>query len=195
MDKTCESIASVNVGETHKLASKLWDLSINYFKDVRRQAQQSFYSALGAGIVGTTFFFLALYLMMNGQVPFSRLSLIAGMMIQVISAINFYLYAKTSKQFSTFHVCLERANRFLLANTICENLDTERKHEMRQELIRIIATAPLLSFDLVEHGMPKIESNQSEFSRKQSSKIGLPSVTQQGSTNGGTEKALSKYEA
>lgn len=42
MDETCESIASVNVGETHKLASKLWDLSINYFKDVRRQAQQSF---------------------------------------------------------------------------------------------------------------------------------------------------------
>lgn len=72
MDKTCESIASVNVGETHKLASKLWDLSINYFKDVRRQAQQSFYSALGAAIVGTIFFFLALYLMMNGQVPFSR---------------------------------------------------------------------------------------------------------------------------
>lgn len=159
MVTTCDSLAGVHVGETHKLAAKLWNLSINYFKDVRRQAQQSFNCALIAASVGTIFFFFALYLMMNGQVPFSKLSLIAGMTIQVISGINFYLYAKTSKQFATFHVCLERANRFLLANTICENLDTADKQKMRKELIHIIATAPLLSFDLVEHGRAKPESD------------------------------------
>jgi hypothetical protein len=195
METTCESIAGVNVGETHKLASKLWDLSINYFKDVRKQAQQSFYSALGAAIVGTIFFFLALYLMMNGQVPFSKLSLIAGMMIQIISAINFYLYAKTSKQFSMFHACLERANRFLLANTICENLDDENKQEMRKEIIRIIATAPLLTLALVEHGIPTSESDQRESLSKQSSQINLNSMPQQVSTNGETEKALARHEA
>jgi hypothetical protein len=56
METACKSIAEVNVGETHKLASKLWNLSIHYFKDVRRQAQLSFYSASGCCYRGSNLF-------------------------------------------------------------------------------------------------------------------------------------------
>jgi hypothetical protein len=36
-----------------------------------------------------------------------------------------------------------------------------QKNEMRKELIRIIATVPPLSLDLVEHGVPQTESDHS----------------------------------
>jgi ABC-type uncharacterized transport system fused permease/ATPase subunit len=157
MKVACASIGSVPLNDPHQLAAKLWELSIDYFEIVRRQAQQSFRSALWFSVAGTIFFFLALALMMRGQVPFSRLTLVAGVIVQVISAINFYLYAKTARQFAAFHACLERANRFLLANSLCEHLGNS-KDGMRAELIRIIANAPLLSSDLVEHAMPRADS-------------------------------------
>ena len=154
LKSACASIAKVPLNEPHQLAAKLWELSIDYFDIVRKQAQHSFRSALGFSILGTIFFFFALILMMRNQVPFSRLTLMAGVIVQVISAINFYLYAKTARQFAAFHACLERANRFLLANSLCEQLGNS-KDGMRAELIRIIANAPLLSSDLVEHAMPR----------------------------------------
>jgi len=43
---------------------------------------------------------------------------------------------------------LERMNRFLVADTICDNLPTEQaKQTARLELIRVIATAPMLVLD------------------------------------------------
>ncbi len=107
---------------------------------------------------------------MMGQLSFSKLSLVAGVNIQVFSAIGFYLYAKTSQQFASFHVCLERANRFLLANTMCDEIeDTNKKDDMRTTLIGIIARAPLLSFDVVEHGGPNIDLEQPGSPKKEGS--------------------------
>ena len=49
-----------------------------------------------------------------------------------------------------FRICLERANRFLIANSICENLKNENlRDESRAELIKVMATAPMLTlFDI-----------------------------------------------
>lgn len=148
----CEEIARTLPGNTHKMASLLQQMSLNYYEDVRSQARRSFNYALGAAGVGTSFFIVAACNMMSTSDTASSkayISLIAGAMMQVISAINFYLYAKAAGQFSGFHVCLERTNRFLLANTLCENLDDEHKSDIRAELIRLIANAPMLTLDII----------------------------------------------
>lgn len=62
-----------------------------------------------------------------------------------------YLYLQTARQFAAFHTCLERTNRFLMANAMCEHLG-ERQDEMRAELIRTIANAPLLTQNLLQKG-------------------------------------------
>ncbi len=153
MKEMCKSLAEVPTGETNRLAAKLWELSMHYMDDVRERARRSFVSALLISFVGIAFFFLALGLMVFGLLPFSRLTLIAGMSIQVVSAIGFYLYAQTTKEFFTFHLCLERANRYLLANTICEKMEQPYRDQTRSKLVHLIASAPPLSVSLVEHGV------------------------------------------
>lgn len=150
----CKDLATVPKGNTNELAAHLWGISTSYYKDVRNQSQKGFKWALMTAIVGMVLFFAALGLMMSNHLSFTKLSIVGGVLTQIISGIMFYLYAQTSKQLFAFHVCLERANRFLLTNTICESL-TDGKDEMRQELIRIIAKAPVLSRTLVENGEPE----------------------------------------
>jgi hypothetical protein len=98
-------------------------MMLRYYQDVRYQALQSFWSALGAAIAGLVFFVCATSQAMSddGRLR-SIVSVLAGALSQFIAGVNFYLYFKASRQFASFHICLERTNRFLLANTMCENL-------------------------------------------------------------------------
>ncbi len=150
MLQDCEEIAQTAPGDIHRIGSLLQEMILKYYADVRSQAQQSFRAALAAATVGILFFIYAIWLGMSpdgsGQ---ARLGLIAGSLIQFISGINFYLYFRAGRQFASFHVCLERTNRFLLANTICENLSDPARDEMRRELVRVVATAPMLTLDVV----------------------------------------------
>lgn len=152
LKKACKDLAHVPPGKINHLSSVLWDISINYYEDVKSQAFLSFRAALALAVAGTVILFWAIKLLMDNQVQGSQLTLLAGVIIQVISGIIFYLYSRTSKQLFTFHACLERSNRFLLANNLCENIRGDVSDEMRKELIRLIATAPLLSQKLLRDG-------------------------------------------
>jgi hypothetical protein len=158
----CEKVGETDPADIRKIASLLQQMSLDYYRDVRMQAQQSFYSALGAAVVGSLFFLFAAWYVMQrpDKVSYSYISLIAGALVEVISAINFYLYGKVANQFSGFHICLERTNRFLLANTLCENLADPYKDSARQELIGIIANAPMLTLDVMNAAARQSESGQ-----------------------------------
>lgn len=158
--KTCEDLAEAPPGEAQqKIASLLWQMSLEYYKDARRQAQQSFYCALGAASIGTLFFMYAAALVMHHDTSTASISLIAGALIQVISAINFVLYGRAARQFALFHICLERTTRFCLADTFCENIDSLDKNSVRKELVQVVASAPMLSLDGANGSQP-LESTQ-----------------------------------
>jgi hypothetical protein len=157
----CHEIAFTAPDNTHKIASLLSEMILNYYQDVRSQAQQSFWCALGAAIIGTGFFVYAAHQGMNSGLNEASIGLIAGALIQVISGISFYLYSKTARQFSSFHICLERTNRFLLANTLCENLkNPDKKDSLREELIKIVANAPMLTIDMADIGLQKKDESK-----------------------------------
>lgn len=146
----CNQIAVAQPGDTNRIASLLQSMMLRYYQDVRSQALQSFWSALGAAVVGLAFFVYGTAQAMTdeGQLR-SVVGVLAGALSQFIAGVNFYLYFKASRQFASFHICLERTNRFLLANTMCENLEPPARDETRQKLIDIIATAPMLTLDTV----------------------------------------------
>jgi len=161
----CKKIGNTAPDDINKIASLLQEMILKYYADVRLQAQQSFRAALVVASVGILFFVYAVWRGMSsdgGQQ--ANIGVIAGTLIQVISGINFYLYARAARQFSSFHICLERTNRFLLANTLCEKLSPPARDEIRADLARLVATAPMLSLDVVT-GEESRRSNRSQSRR------------------------------
>jgi hypothetical protein len=148
LQQSCQHLADAPLGDTRQFACLFSQMNLRYYSDVLSQAKNSFRFALGAATVGVLFFIFAAWVMYKDDKG-GWISLIAGGLLQVISGTCFYLYSKASTQFATFHICLDRANRFVLANTICEKLSDGVKDDTRAYLIRAITDATLLTPDVV----------------------------------------------
>lgn len=158
-NNACNEIAEAN--SASKMGSALNKLIESYYKDALNQGRQSFILALVASGVDTFLFFGALGWTMkpseNQKVPqstpaLSNVKLLAGALVEVIAGINFYLYFRASRQMAAYHICLERTNRFLLANAICNELSEEIKDgsrekliAMREKLVETMMNAPMLT--------------------------------------------------
>ena len=160
----CDKIAKSKT--VCEIGAALNNLTEQYYKDVLVQAKVSFWCAITAAAIGTGIFLVGFHSAMNPEKPntadtetsYPRLapniSLVAGVLVQVIAGINFYLYARTSRQFSSFHICLERTNRFLLVNTLCHELsNAEDKDYMRKKLAETMMHAPMLTIAQVTGGL------------------------------------------
>jgi hypothetical protein len=64
---------------------------------------------------------------------------ISGAVVEAVAGIVFSLYGKTALQMGEFHSRLERLQRYLLANSICERLEQPERDKTRSDLIRQIA--------------------------------------------------------
>ena len=126
-----------NVQATVASQIKLMD---PYYEEVLTQAKRSFRWALVSTGVGLFFFMASVgFILSRKSEDAAKISLVSGAIIEVIAGINFYLHNRASKQLTDFHNRLENTQRFLLANVICEQLSDDVKHEVRSDVIRVIA--------------------------------------------------------
>ena len=134
------NLLSTPPDDVQKIETSQIGLLDNYHRIVLDQAKRSFFWAIIAAAVGL-FFFLAsvIFVLVFKTESASIISLISGALIEVISGINFYLYNKTSAQLADFQMQLDKTQGFMLANRICEGLDSEHKQTPRLELIRAIS--------------------------------------------------------
>jgi len=153
-----ERISKAKPSDVQEIAGSQIQLLLGYYQLVLDQAKKSFRWALIAAGVGLAFFIVAvgsiLYLNAGNA---ATVSVVSGAIVEVISAINFYLYSKTSGHLADFHNRLEGTQRYLLANSICESLDGPNKQTTRIELVRAIAQisapdAPPKAFAAAEKG-------------------------------------------
>src|SRR5205814_4613289 len=115
-----------------------------YYESVLQQSQRSFQSALVLSIIGTSLIFASIIFLLIRQPPnISYVSLAGGVVLDVIGGLNFYLYGRASALLLTFQPPLDRIGRFLLANSVCENLEGDLKNATRAKLVEIIANIPL----------------------------------------------------
>ena len=91
--------------------------------------------------------------MNNNGIQTAALSAISGFLIQIMTAVVFYLYSQAARQFAGFHICLERTNRFLLANSMVENLPEAERASKRAEVITTVVNAPMLTLAMIEKGI------------------------------------------
>lgn len=121
-----------------ELLSKFYDLSLS-------QASRSFRWALVASMIGLIFLLAAIaFQQMTQNAELAKVALIGGALIEFIAAVNFYLYGRTLSQLTLFQERLENTQRFLLANSLCENLSGDLKDQTRAALIlTLVGQAPV----------------------------------------------------
>jgi hypothetical protein len=161
LEAHCDSIAKASTGDVHVIASLLLRMIICYYADVRRQAILAFLAALGLEAIAVGFFFFSIVRVMDEGIDFNILGIVAGALVQVMTAVVFYLYSQTARQFWAFHICLERTNRFLLANAIVGSLPEAEKAAKRSEIISTMLNAPMLTMALIEKGQVSTQDGAS----------------------------------
>ncbi len=181
-EKACEELkTAIDVGKLGDIVAKHEELILQYYQDVQRQATQSFRAAKSAAQIG--FWVLsgtlayALIFDALGRFPIEGIDMskatltIAGIgivsaaLIEFIAAVNFWLYARGSKQFSAFHICLERTHRYLLAYKISEQIKDNRDDTLR-DLVCIMANAPMITHEDIDAIDSKLSPEKGKTSRE-----------------------------
>jgi len=134
------SVANADPKNIQEVAASQLEISNDYYQSVLTQARRSFSAAITAGIAGLAFFLTAIaFILYRGNISGALVTTLSGAIVEVIAGLNFWLYGKTARQLDAFHVRLEQTQRFLLANSVCHNLEGETKNSTRSELVRLIA--------------------------------------------------------
>ncbi len=137
-------------------------LILEYYKDVLEHAQKSFASAksiarIGFWVLVVTLAYALLidvlshvritgFAMSEPSLKVGGIGMVSGALIEFIAGVNFWLYSRASKQFSAFHICLERTHRYLVAYKIAEGIgDKGKRDETLRDLVCIMAHAPMIS--------------------------------------------------
>ena len=141
----CDSVSKHRPEDTQALFGDLHKMATLYYRGALAQASRSFFVAEVFAGAGTLLIMFAVGLWMLDHHDWSEISALSGLIVQVISGLNFYLYRKATAQFELFHICLERMGRYLMANSVCENIKNDQlRDETRNQLVGIMANASML---------------------------------------------------
>ena len=139
-DEFFKRISEAQPGDIQEIAASQIQLLSSYYQLALEQQRKSFKWALfWAGIGLACFLAAGTFLFYRDLKSVALISTISGTTVQIISGIQFYLYAQTTKQLADFHLRLDITQRFLLANSVCESLTGETKEKARHELVQAIA--------------------------------------------------------
>jgi Na+/proline symporter len=95
---------------------------------VLAQSRRSFAWALTGAVAALAFFIAAAgYTLWTGEARAAVIPVVSGAVVEVVAGIVFFLYGKTTSQMGDFYGRLERLQRYLLANSICESLQGCRR--------------------------------------------------------------------
>ena len=163
--KQCDEVGdAVDKGTLGLIVAKHERLILKYYEDVLQQANQSF--GLAKRIAWIGFFVLISSLvcailidilhrlgMVGEQTGDSFSIATAGLIGTAITEATaggaFWLYSQTARQFSAFHICLERTHRYLLTYKMANELSSKKEDTLR-DLACIMANAPMIGQGRIE---------------------------------------------
>jgi hypothetical protein len=136
-------VARADPGNIQEVAASQLLLTNNYYRSVLRQARQSFIAAVIAAGAGLAFFAAAVIVSLStNALDAAIISALGGIIVELISGLNFWLYSHAASQLDAFHLRLERTQHFLLANSVCESLSAGDRDRVRALLVQQIVAAP-----------------------------------------------------
>jgi TRADD-N domain-containing protein len=140
------------MSQTRVLHERLID---NYYNDVLRQANASFWCAVILSLLGFLVLVSTIIVVVvvgmtapDYTFPVGLVGVTSGAVIELLSAAVFFIYKRATDQFNTFHLCLERMNRYLtsyiISKSMANNTNTEQQ-QLSRDLACIIASAPMIT--------------------------------------------------
>jgi len=134
---TQKLVAGLDPAKIQEVAASQVAISEMYYTTSLQHAQRLFRWALMTAGVALIFFLVAVALqVLQKSVNGALISLASGGVLTAIALLNFWLSGRIFHQFRAFHERLDRTQQYLLANSICENLQGEVKQTTQIELIR-----------------------------------------------------------
>src|SRR3954471_9630657 len=117
--------------EMHRVSAVHLEMIFEYYDDVLREAKTSFSFAVVFAFLGFSLLAGTVYVVVND--PYDPLGtgtigVVSGGLVEFISAVAFFIYKRATDQFNSFHICLERTNRYLMAYNIIEIIDGENNN-------------------------------------------------------------------
>ncbi|HEX8683296.1 MAG TPA: HEAT repeat domain-containing protein [Ardenticatenaceae bacterium] len=143
-DRAIYQLSKADPGDVQGIAAQEITILKSYQENALEESQASFMLAkrtlyMGSALIGAAI--ILLLLLPNQNV--ATVTAISGVVVQAISGLQFYLYGRAQNQLAQFNDSLDRTQRFLLANSICQSLKDEGLRDAtRAELVRTIATVP-----------------------------------------------------
>lgn len=109
-----------------------------YYVISKQQARRSFSASLFICFFGIVIYVLGIvaYVFFNKNI--SVVSIIAGTVVEVISALFFWLYREATKQLSIYHQRLGSTEKYLIAIQIIKDVSTENKTVFLNKLLEAI---------------------------------------------------------
>ncbi|MGK2922191.1 MAG: TRADD-N-associated membrane domain-containing protein [Methyloceanibacter sp.] len=143
-DVAINEVAAAAPDNIQEVAASQLRINDLYYQGVLAQARVSLRWALVAAGVGLAFFVVAVgFELVRGLTSAAIISALGGAVVEVISGLNFWLYAKVARQLDAFHIRLERMQRFLVANSDARSLTEEARERALEELVRTIAVSTI----------------------------------------------------
>jgi hypothetical protein len=157
--QACDELQeSVEQGTLGDIVAKLEKLVLRYYSDVLLQANQSFFSArrvawVGFAVLAVTLAYTLVFDALarfgilepasDNSMTVEKVGIVSAVLVEFIAGINFWLYSRGARQFSAFHICLERTHRYLLAYKIADQMESDRDATFRN-ISCIMASAPMI---------------------------------------------------
>jgi len=138
--KVLSELAETATKDVQQTGAKLLAHKETFYVNAASQSRQSFFLACIVGLIGLALIIAAVLIgLFTDKVVVSAISGISGISFEVLAAFILQLYKQASVQLATFHESIDDMHRFLVANSICESLEGERKEDTRSTLVLDIA--------------------------------------------------------
>ena len=140
---TIEKIAQADPSDIKAIGVSALELSAGYYKNPLKQSEDSFLLMRVAALVCLALFIAAIFILLfQKPANIAYISIIGGAISAFFSGIFFLMYRHASNQALAYKPQVDKAQNFIMANSVCEAMDEERKHRNREELIRWFVGLP-----------------------------------------------------
>lgn len=156
-----ERVAEADPKNIQEVAAAQAEIINSYYLNGLEQSKKSFFWSLIWGGIGSGFLLVAVsVLLLRQPTEIAYASGIGGVLVEMFAGTYLYLYKHASDQLAKYRFALENMQKILLANSMCEGLNTEAKQNARIDLIRLVV-ASATQLDISSLGTQKSSRNAS----------------------------------